>query len=125
MIKIKYPKVEDIIKANKKVLEVHKATKADSHKLLSSRYSIQKVINKAKRIKGDIYAKARILLVGINRGHFFASGNKRTAYFVVNNFLYQNKEYSLSEKKEKRRFMLKVRSGNARDGEIEKWLGKK
>ncbi len=48
-----YPSVEDIISVNRQVLQEVKVRKADSHAVLS-KLKIDKVLESAKRSRGDI-----------------------------------------------------------------------
>lgn len=59
MPRIKYPTVEEIIRTNKRVLEVHRAKKADKHELLGTIHQIQEIIDKAKGKRGNIYIKIK------------------------------------------------------------------
>lgn len=90
MSQIKYPTVEEVIATNKKVLEVHRAKKADKHELLGTKHQIQEIIDRVKNKKGDIYIKSAVLLKELTISHLFASGNRRTAYLVTNDFIYKN-----------------------------------
>ena len=122
MSKIWYPKVQDIIINNKKVIKIHKETKAERHKILG-RYNLQPIINEAKKTKGGIFQKASILLRGINQAHAFASANKRTAYFTANQFIYQNiNQLVLKKRNKQKEIAIKVREGRITDKELTDWL---
>jgi len=122
MSKIWYPNVQDIIINNKKVIKIHKETKAERHKILG-RYNLQPIINEAKKTKGDIFQKASILLRGINQAHAFASANKRTAYFTANKFIYKNMNQLVLKKRNKQKeIAIKVREGRITDKELTDWL---
>ena len=121
---IKYPRQEDIINYNKIVLDIVKASKADSHKVLS-RQKIDEAIKSAKRARGDIEYKAAALLKNLNQSHPFVSGNKRTAYFSANKMIGMNKPYMLAKKREKQLEMTKrIREGEVGTEEIAQWLRK-
>ena len=79
-MKIEYPSADDIINANKRAIELLRATKAERHQLLVSKARIQEIIDKVKKSEVSIKKKAAILLQEINRRHFFASANKRTSF---------------------------------------------
>jgi len=120
--KLWYPKVQDIIDNNKRVIKIHKETKAERHQVLG-RHGIQPIINEAKKTKGDVECKASILLRGVNKAHSFGSANKRTAYFTANEFICKNKGYLIAKKRNKQRdFCIKVREGRVTDEEIADWL---
>lgn len=117
-----YPKINDIVNNNKKVIEIHKETKAERHQIRGT-YNLPKVIKEAKRTKCDVDCKAAILLRGINQAHAFGSANKRTAYFTANQFICKNKGYLLAKKREKQKeIAIKVREGRITDKEIAHWL---
>lgn len=117
-----YPKTKDILNNNKRVLRIFKATRGD-HYEVRGLSKIQPIINESKKTKGDVEAKASVLLRGINRAHVFGSANKRTAYFTANEFICKNKGYLIAKKREKQReFCVKVREGRVSDKEIRDWL---
>lgn len=122
MRKIWYPTSRTIITNNKKVLQIHKATKGDRHKI-TGRAKLEPIIQEAKQTKGSIERKAAVLLRGINHAHSFSSANKRTGYFTANQFICKNKGYLIAKKREKQReFCQKVRAGQVGDKEIAHWL---
>ena len=66
-----------------------KVKKGDRHRVLSSR-KIEKVLDEVRKDKGDIYAKAAILMVGVTRAQAFESANRRTAWIATDAFLRVN-----------------------------------
>jgi len=119
---IKYPKSKDIVRYNKVVLDIVKASKADSHKVLSSS-NIDRAVRSAKRARGDIEYKAAVLMKNLNQSHPFASGNKRTAYFSANKMIGMNKGYILAKRREKQLEMNKgIREKRIDTKGIAKWL---
>lgn len=88
---VEYPTVEQIIRANKRVIEEIKVKKADRHKV-DRRAAIRDAIDRCKNHKGDIHTKATILLAELLRSHSFASANRRTAFSVTITFLRRNGE---------------------------------
>jgi death-on-curing family protein len=117
-----YPKKEDIIINNKKVLEIFKAHKSDIHKVKSPE-KIPLAIQESKKKKGDVEDKASVLMRRLNKEHPFISGNKRTAYFTANQFICKNKGYLVAKKRDKQRdICLKAREGRITDKEIADWL---
>ncbi len=124
--KIVYPTIEEIITTNKKVLEVHKAKKADKHEVLSYQ-KIANITKKAKSKRGNIYSKAAILFKELTLVHAFASGNRRTAFTVTANFIYKNEKIFLTKKDKKENFEIfkRIRYGQATEEEILKWLKEK
>jgi len=121
-MKIWYPKPEDIIENNKRVLKIFQASKGDRHKILGANKLIP-IVKEAKKVKGDIEKKASVLMRGINQSHSFESANKRTAYFTANEFICKNKGYWVAKKREKQRNMcIKIREGRVTDNDIADWL---
>lgn len=120
--KLWYPKVEDVVSNNKRVLNIFKATKSERHQVRGL-WGIHPIIKESKKNKGDVYDKASILLRGINKAHAFSSANKRTAYFTANEFICKNEGYLIAKKRDKQRdFCVKVREGRVTDKEIADWL---
>ncbi len=70
---IVYPTPEKIIEFNMLVLNMIKIKKADKAEVLSSA-RIENVIDKCRKIKGDLYEKAACLIKGLIQEHAFASG---------------------------------------------------
>ena len=122
MPRIKYPIVEEVIATNKRVLEVHRAKKADKHELLGTKHQIQEIINKAKRKKGDIYIKSAVLLKELTISHLFASGNRRTAYLVTNDFIYKNIKREIEKTEKEVEIFKKIRYRDISDEELAKWI---
>ncbi|MBI2133727.1 type II toxin-antitoxin system death-on-curing family toxin [Candidatus Woesearchaeota archaeon] len=118
---IKYPTIEDVIVANQKVLEEVKVKKADAHKVLSQE-KIKDVLVKVAGANGDLFDKSVVLLKGIIQAHAFASGNRRTAFVVVENFLYYNNEKSEVTNQANAYILQGIREGYYSDEEIKKWL---
>ena len=88
---IKYPTVDLLVLANKRVIEETKVTKAEKHGLLTNKKVLEGIISEMKGAKGDIFDKAAVLLVGLIQKHPFESGNRRTAFLETINFLEVNK----------------------------------
>jgi death-on-curing family protein len=119
---VKYPKPEDIVRYNKKVLEIVRDTKADRHEVKN--YSgISHAVKGSRYAKGDINYKAAVLMKNLNQNHPFASGNKRTAYFSANKMIGMNKGYMLAKRRARQHDMAKrIREGRVNAKEIAKWL---
>jgi len=122
MPKIKYPTVEEVIATNKRVLEIHRAKKADKHELLGTKHQIQEIIDKAKEKEGDIYIKSVVLLKELTISHLFASGNRRTAYLVTNDFIYKNKKKDIEKTEKEVEIFKKIRYRDISDEELAKWV---
>lgn len=124
MVKMIYPTPEKIIEINKMVLVRIKVKKADKPDLLS--YSaLNKVIEDCKRMEGDIYDKAACILKGIIQKHPFASGNRRTAFVVTEDFLIENKAKAKLKNDPKYANIFKgIREGYYTDKEIINWIKK-
>lgn len=121
-MKTKYPSVDNVADANKKAIELLRATKAERHQLLAPKSRIQECIEKAKKTKGSIKKKAAVLLQEINRKHFFASANKRTSFIVAADFLLANEGRIPLKRKEDVKFLIEIREGRRTLEEIERWL---
>ncbi len=89
MPEYKFPTSEEIIEANRRVLAEIPVKKADSHRVLS-RAKLELILDNARKTNDDIYNPATELLVGIVKGHPFASGVRRTAVTVTSAFLKMN-----------------------------------
>jgi prophage maintenance system killer protein len=94
-----YPSIEDSIEANKIAVTVYKAVKKECFGLLSQTKIIE-AINYAKNKKGDVKIKASALLLGFSDKHPFSSGNRRTGYLLMNQFLGKNAGYMIAKKRE-------------------------
>lgn len=126
-MRIKYPSIEEVIEANKRVLSIYRAKKGDKHELLGTKSKIQDVIDKTKRKRGDIYQKSAVLLQELTKSHIFASGNRRTAYFITTSFIHRNAKYILSKEdiKENLEIFKKIRYNQISEEELIKWLKSK
>ena len=86
---IGYPTPEKIIEYNMLVLNMIKVKKADKAEVLS--YArIAKVVNQCKETEGSIYDKAASLIKWLIQEHAFASGNRRTAFITIKDFINSN-----------------------------------
>lgn len=121
-MEIEYPSVDDIIKANKRAIELLRATKAERHKLLVSKNRIEEILDKVREGDVDVKKKAAILLTELNRQHFFASANKRTSFIVASDFLLANEGQIPLKRKEDVKFLIEVRQGSRTLEEIIRWL---
>ncbi len=118
---LKYPSVEDVISANAKVLSEIKVKKADTHEVLSRR-KITEVLESVVADNGGLHDKAAKLLKGLLQAHPFASGNRRTAFTVTQNFLlYNGKETKVSDK-ENAYILQGIRENYYTNEEIKEWL---
>lgn len=87
-----YPTVERIIELNAYVLLAIPAKKADRPQTLS-RSKLLDIVHGAEKLEGDVYDKAVLLLQTLIKMHPFASGNRRTAFLVVVDFLSTNQAH--------------------------------
>ncbi len=118
---VKFPAIEDVIVANQKVLQEVKVKKADAHKVLSNE-KIRSVLNEAAQLNGDLFDIATALLKGLIQAHAFASGNRRTAFVVVENFLVYNGQKSGVTNQANAYILQGIREEYYSDSEIKKWL---
>lgn len=80
-------------------------------------------IANSKKIKGDYYDKATILLKGIAQKHPFASGNHRTAMLCAIVFLLINKQkVHIKNTPYNSKTVLGIRERFYSDEEIKNWL---
>src|SRR3989338_10207061 len=118
---VQYPTVEDIISLNAKVISEIKVKKAYRHEVLSE-HKISKVLEGVQNEKGDLYDKAVVLFKGLIQNHPFGSGNRRTAFVAVENFLLYNGENPKVNKDENASILQGIREGYYPDAEIKNWL---
>jgi len=122
MVNIIYPTLAKIIEYNKLLIQEIKVKKKDKAHLLSKR-KLEECILECKNIKGDIYDKAVCLLKGIIQKHAFASGNRRTAFFVTERFLEDNhKKILIKNIENQARVLQGIREGFYTDEEIKHWI---
>jgi death-on-curing family protein len=120
---ILYPTPEEVIEANRRVLQQIRVRKADQHGVLMGKVGknkILKAIDDSESEAGGIYEKAAVLLIGIVRGHAFESGNRRTAYAVAADFLESN-GYGVTNTYDVA-VIKGIRSGTHKKAEVASWL---
>jgi len=123
MPRIKYSTIEEVIATNKRVLELHRAKKADKHELLGTKHQIQEIIDRVKSKKGDIYIKSAVLLKELTISHLFASGNRRTAFIVAKEFLLSNqKAFNIEDNPTQARAMQGIRENYYTNEEVKEWI---
>ena len=117
-----YPTPEKVIEYNLLALTVIKAKKSDQPKVLSEG-AIESTIKECKELEGDIYGKAICLLRGLIQRHPFASGNRRTAFIVVKEFLLKNNAvFKVKDDPSYARVMQGIRENFYKEEEIKEWL---
>lgn len=117
-----YPTPEKIIEYNFLALELIKVKKADKPKVLS-RSKILEVIKECEQKEGDIYDKAVILLRGLIQKHPFASGNRRTAFLVTEDFILDNNhKFIIRDDPQFAQALQGIREHYYSDEEIKEWL---
>ena len=122
MTGFKFPTLENIIEVNKLALREIKVKKADKPKLLSYT-ALKDSIDNCKKMKGDVYDKAACILKNLIQKHPFASGNRRTAFIVAEDFLLSNKATTkLKNEKRHAKALTGIREGYYKDDEIKNWL---
>jgi len=122
MVSLKYPSAEKIIEYNILSLTFIKVKKADQPKVLNQRKIIN-ILDETKKVRGDIYDKAIVLMKGLIQEHAFASGNRRTAFIVTKEFLSSNhKAFNIPDKPEQARVMQGIRENYYKDDEIKGWI---
>lgn len=117
-----YPTAERIIEYNMLALDIIKVKKADKPKVLSHQ-KISEAINNCMEADGDIYDKAAVLLKELVQKHPFASGNRRTAFITVKDFLLMNKaKFKVKDEPAYAKVMTGIREGFYSNEEIMEWL---
>jgi prophage maintenance system killer protein len=121
-MEIMYPTIEKIIEFNLLALNLIKARKADQPKVLS-RKKIADSLEWCQNLEGGIYDKAVCLLKNLIQGHPFASGNRRTAFIVVKEFLIMNnKPFKVIDDPNHAKVMQGIRENFYTDKEIKEWF---
>jgi death-on-curing protein len=92
----RYLDSEELVKVNELVLREIKVRRGDRPKVLS-KAKLDRILKSVCETEGDVHDKAAALLVGLVRGHPFASGNRRTAFVATRLFLEQNGEKMKAE----------------------------
>lgn len=122
MKRTRYQSPEELVKLNEIALAEVRVKKADKAMLLS-KSKIDDIIYKCKHTKGSVYKKAANLIKTILQGHPFASGNRRTAFLAVKDFLEINKsKFGVKNIPENSKVMLGIREGYYANDEIMNWL---
>lgn len=121
-MEIAYPSVNRMIEYNVLAISVIKVKKADQAKILS-RGKLEIILEEVIQLDGDLYDKAVFLLKTLIQAHAFASGNRRTAFIVMKDFLIQNGlRCNVPDLPEQARVMTGIREGYYSDQEIKEWL---
>ncbi len=119
---IAYPEVDEVIEFNQFVLSIVRATKADSHGVLSIA-KITSSIEECKKTEGDIYLKAAVLMKSLTGAHAFASGNRRTAFIAAKDFLTRNGgKMAIPDDPQYAQVLKAIREGKYSDEEIGEWI---
>ena len=120
--KLVYLSVEKIIAYNILAINLIQVKRADKAEVLSKN-RLDEVVERCKNLKGDVYDKAVFLLKGIIQKHPFASGNRRTAFIAVKDFLLSNTEtFGIQDNPEQARVMIGIRENFYKDEELKEWL---
>ena len=93
---------EEIIELNKKIIE-----EFGGHVGFQNESNLDFVLAKVKNAK-ELFRKATELIYGINQGHPFLDGNKRTAFEATKIFLLANNVELKTDEKEAEEFMIKM-----------------
>ena len=117
-----YPSTEKIIEFNLLSLNIIKAKRADSPKLLSGE-KLRRVLVSCKEFEGDIFGKAVVLLKGLVQAHAFASGNRKTAFLATKYFLALNgQKLGIGDEPRNAKVLLGIRENYYSDEEIKEWI---
>jgi prophage maintenance system killer protein len=77
-----YPTKEFIVALNELVLRAYPEKKADRHKIIKGG-GLDFFLSRIEKQKFNEWTLALYLFRGLIQGHYFDSGNRRTAYFVL------------------------------------------
>lgn len=120
--KIEYPTAEQIIEYNILALTLIRIKKADTPIVLS-KSKLLDIIEDCEELSGDIYDKAICLMKGIIQKHPFGSGNRRTAFIVVKDFLLSNNtSFKVKDDPIYAKVMQGIRENFYSNDEIKEWL---
>ncbi len=122
MSELTYPTPERIIEYNLLTLAFVKVKKADKSHVLNAP-SLLRIISACEEKEGDLYDKAVVLLKGLIQKHPFASGNRRTAFVVIKEFISVNKgRFGIENEPHVAIVMRGIREGYYSDEEIKEWI---
>jgi len=120
--KMYYPDADKIIHFNVLALRMIKVKKADKA-LVMSHAKIQKVVDGCMTLEGDVYDKAVLLLRELIQQHPFASGNRRTAFIVMKDFLLSNNvKLAIKDDPLQARILQGIRERYYTDEELKEWI---
>ncbi len=122
VLEIIYPTAERLIEYNFLALQFIKVKKADQAKVLSHA-KMRDVIESCIAHDGDVYDKAIVLLKGIVQKHPFASGNRRTAFIALKEFILANHLlFGIKDDPSHARVMQGVRENYYTNDELKEWI---
>src|SRR3989338_2992695 len=122
MKELTYPSVDHLIELNVVALSVIQVKRADRAQVMS-RARLEEVLTSCRRVDGDVYDKAVMLLKGIVQKHPFESGNRRTAFVATKEFLLMNgARLGIVDEPENARILLGIRENYYADAEIREWV---
>ena len=122
MKEVYYPSIERICEYNSLSLAITKSKKADKS-LLVSKQKLSEVLELCKKSNGDSYDKSIILLSGIIQKHPFASGNRRTAFVIMKDFLLTNNaKIGINGDPSFARILQGVRENYYSNDELKEWI---
>ena len=113
---------DEVIWMNRFVLEKFPAKRADQHEILN--YSgLVALMQQVQYSRKHFYSKATMLITGLVQGHFFASGNRRTALQAVGSFatLNQRKVY-IWRIRSIRQVLIGIRERYYSEDEVRTWV---
>ncbi len=114
--------VDEVIWMNRFVLEKFPAKRADQHEVLNYT-GLQELIQSIRHSRKHFYAKTTLLLIGLVQGHFFASGNRRTALQAVGTFATLNRrKVYIWRIRFIRQVLIGIRERYYSDEEIKMWV---
>jgi death on curing protein len=119
---IRYLSEERLIGLNMLILQKMYVKKADKAEVMSMA-KLRKITQDCHTLKGDMHDKAVLLLREIIQQHPFASGNRRTAFLAMKEFLSENGlPMRIKNQQEEANVLQGVRERHYSDEELKEWI---
>ena len=84
---------------------------------------IHQVLDACEQDEGDVFNKAAVVLEGLIKAHAFASGNRRTAFLAMKEFLkINNKTTKVNGVPDQAVVLQGIREGYYQHEEIREWI---
>jgi len=117
-----YPTVEEIQYYNTIAIEMFRKSKHDKAKTINVSY-IEKALKKVKKLQGNLYDKAALMLYELTLIHAFESGNKRTAFLTTKKYVLNNEgKFNIPDLTNNVKVMIGIRENYYTLNEIKEWI---